>query len=60
MNAQQAIARSAKFISLANAKSRAAREPSFIRVVMGCDGRFWVPATPRDESILVRAGYETI
>lgn len=57
---QQAIDRSYKFRSLETAKSFRAKCPVHLRIVLGCDGRYWVAATPRDQSVLTAAGYETV
>lgn len=33
-------------------------QPYYTGVLLGCDGRYWVPATPRIGRRLLKAGYE--
>lgn len=37
---------------------QATAQPCYTAVLLGCDGRYWVPATPRIARLLVAAGYE--
>ncbi|MCX8016971.1 MAG: hypothetical protein N2690_03565 [Rhodocyclaceae bacterium] len=56
---EYAIQYAAKFTNLAAAKrwrdNRIDMRPT---IILGDDGRFWVPATNRDAGILMKAGYE--
>ena len=47
-----------RYSNLAMARDVAMRQYYIVDVLMGDDGRFWVPATTRECSILIRAGYE--
>lgn len=55
---QRAIKDAAKFQSWGLARSAAARQVHHVAVLLGDDGRFWVPATMADMERLLRAGYE--
>lgn len=49
-----AIRNTGRFISLANAVSARNGQKYFTNILFGNDGRFWVAANHREESILVR------
>jgi hypothetical protein len=49
-----------KFSNPVMALDVASRQQYIVRVLMGDDGLFWVPATTRECSMLMRAGYEAI
>ncbi len=55
---QTALTDVSRFRSLAMAKSAAISQKYWTPVLLGDDGRFWVPATNREASILINAGYE--
>ncbi len=55
---QRAIKDAAKFQNWSLARSAAARQAHHVAVLLGDDGRFWVPATMADMERLIRAGYE--
>lgn len=40
------------------AMNQAAAQPHCTVVLLGCDGRFWVPSTPRLARKLTAAGYQ--
>ncbi|MBS1941367.1 MAG: hypothetical protein JST38_10885 [Bacteroidetes bacterium] len=48
----------ARFNSIYLAEARATNQPCYTAVLLGCDGRYWVPATPRIGRELAQAGYE--
>lgn len=48
----------ARFSSIYLAEARATSQPYHTAVLLGCDGRYWVPATPRIGRELAEAGYE--
>lgn len=59
MTAQQtAMSNVSRFSSLAVAKEFSLRQKYWTPVLLGDDGRFWVPATNREASVLTKAGYE--
>lgn len=49
-----------RYSNLSMAKDIASRQHYIVDVLMGDDGKFWVPATTRECSMLVRAGYEAV
>lgn len=55
---ESALKHCRKYSSLAMAKDVAARQTYFVPVLLGDDGKFWVPGTNREAGILIRAGYE--
>lgn len=55
---QRAIKDAARFTSWGLARSLAARQAHPVAVLLGDDGRFWVPATMADMERLLSAGYE--
>jgi hypothetical protein len=54
----QAAHNAAKFIHLNLATQYALRHKYWPPVILGDDGRFWVPANNREAGILLNAGYE--
>jgi len=55
---QTALTNVRRFSSLAIAQGAAVNQKYWTPVLLGDDGRFWVPATNREASILINAGYE--
>jgi len=55
---KQALATTMRYNSLASAQSAAERRPYSIPVLIGDDGRYWLPATNREAEILMKSGYE--
>jgi hypothetical protein len=47
-----------RYSTLAMAQNVASRQHYIVPVLMGDDGKYWVPATTREAGMLVRAGYE--
>ena len=47
-----------RYNTLKSAQAAALRQVYWTPVLMGDDGLFWVPATNREASQLIRAGYE--
>lgn len=47
-----------RWSNLEAAAAQACRQPYYTAVLLGCDGRYWVPATPRLARELMAAGYE--
>lgn len=47
-----------RWSSLAKASEVAASQAYYTVVLLGCDGRYWVPATPRVARQLLAAGYQ--
>lgn len=62
MNARQRIALSncSKFSSLQFAVARSMDQKYWTTVLMGENDQYWVPATPREASILIAMGYEEV
>lgn len=60
LDARQRIALSnvGRFNSFALAQSAAISQKYWVEVLHGDDGKFWVPATNREQSILEKMGYE--
>lgn len=48
----------ARFKSFQTAQQWACKQPYYTAVLLGCDGCFWVAATPRIARRLMAAGYE--
>ena len=55
-----ALANCSKFSSLEFAVKRSMDQKYWTGVLMGENGQYWVPATPRELSILVAMGYEEL
>ena len=55
---QIALANTRKYSTLTMAADVAARQTYWTPVLLGDDGRFWVPATNREAGLLMAAGYE--
>jgi len=56
-----AMANVMKYSDLNMAKKSSMEQGKYrTKVLMGDDGRYWVPATPREERVLVKAGYERV
>jgi hypothetical protein len=53
-----AISNAAKFNTRAFADARAIDQKYWVDVLQGDGGLFWVPATRREQSILVALGYQ--
>ena len=49
-----------KFSRIENARRWAARSKYIVNVLMGDDGYYWVCSTRREQSRLVKAGYEAV
>lgn len=49
-----------KFNGLANVVFQTENQKYRTNVLFGEDGQYWVPANHREESILVRLGYERV
>lgn len=49
-----AIRNTGRFVSLANAVHARNNQKYFTNILFGNDGRFWVAANHREESILIR------
>ncbi len=47
-----------RYSSLAMANNVAMNQKYWTPVLLGDDGKFWVPATNRDAALLINAGYE--
>lgn len=47
-----------RWSTLEAARSQATAQPYYTVILLGCDGRYWVPATPRPARQLLAAGYE--
>lgn len=62
MNTRQRIALSnaGKYRSLSNAKAASMAGKYWVQVLMGEEGVYLVPATPREGSILIQMGYEEV
>ncbi len=55
---ETALRNTSKFSSLEMAQTVAMRQTYWTPVLLGDDGRFWVPATNREAGLLIAAGYE--
>ncbi len=55
---QIALANTRRYSNLAMANDVAMRQTYWTPVLLGDDGRFWVPATNREAGLLIKAGYE--
>jgi len=55
---QTAIRNARRYRSLPMAQDAAARQVYWTTVLLGDDGRIWVPATNREAGLLMQAGYE--
>jgi hypothetical protein len=55
---QTALTSTRRYSTLAMARDVALRQTYWTPVLLGDDGRFWVPATSRQASLLIKAGYE--
>lgn len=53
-----ALFNTARFSRLDLARETAARQVYHTEILLGDDGKFWVPATHREAGELKRAGYE--
>lgn len=49
-----------RFNSPDAAAGQACEQPYLANILLGCDGRFWVPATPRIQRDLISLGYEVV
>jgi len=47
-----------RYNTLASAQSASDRRVYWVPVLLGDDGRYWLPATNREASILIKSGYE--
>lgn len=47
-----------RYSTLAMAREAAMSQKYYTPVLIGDDGRFWVPATNRQASLLIKAGYK--
>lgn len=55
-----ALSNAGKYRSLANAKAASMAGKYWVQVLMGEEGVYLVPATPREGSILIALGYEEV
>ena len=55
---QIALKNARRYSNLAMANNVAIRQAYWTPVLMGDDGRYWVPATNREAGLLIAAGYE--
>ena len=55
---QIALSNVRRYSSMAMANEVAMRQKYWTPVLLGDDGRFWVPATNREAGLLMTAGYE--
>lgn len=55
---QIALANVRRYSGLAMANDIAMRQKYWVPVLLGDDGRFWVPSTNREAGLLMAAGYE--
>lgn len=55
---QIALFNARRYINLAMANDVAMRQSYLTPVLLGDDGRYWVPATNREAGLLIKAGYE--
>lgn len=55
---QIAISNVRRYSSLAMASDVAMNQKYWTHVLLGDDGRYWVPATNREAGLLMAAGYE--
>lgn len=55
---QLALANVRRYSSLWVAKEAARYQKYWAPVLLGDDGKFWLPATYREASLLIRAGYQ--
>lgn len=55
---QIALANTRRYSSLALAKQVAINQKYWSPVLLGDDGRFWVPSTNREAGLLIKSGYE--
>jgi hypothetical protein len=55
---QIALANTRRYSTLGMARDVAMRQTYWTQVLLGDDGRFWVPATTREAGLLIKAGYE--
>lgn len=55
---QQALQTTMRYNTLASAQSASDRRVYLVPVLLGDDGRYWLPATNREASILIKSGYE--
>lgn len=57
---QTAITNTRRYSTMSMAKTAAENQKYWTPILMGDDGRFWVPATNREASLLINAGYEAL
>lgn len=55
---QTALRNTGRYSVYAMAREASSRQVYKTRVLLGDDGRYWVPSTHREAGILMRAGYE--
>jgi hypothetical protein len=55
---QTALKNARRYSQLAMAREVAVSQTYWSPVLLGDDGRFWVPATTREAGLLIKAGYE--
>lgn len=55
-----ALTNCGKFTNLKFAVSRSMDQKYWTTVLMGDNGQYWVPSTPREASILIAMGYEEL
>lgn len=55
-----AVSNARKFSSLASAQSAAIEQKYWVNVLMGENGQYWVASNNREESILIKLGYEVL
>ena len=54
---QIALSNTRRYSNYAMASEVAMRQTYWTPVLLGDDGRFWVPATDREAGLLIKAGY---
>lgn len=55
-----AVSNARKFTVLATAQRVAIEQPYWVNVLMGEAGQYWIASNNREESILVKLGYEIL
>lgn len=55
-----AISNCSKYTNLRFAKACSMNQKYWTTVLMGENDQYWVPATPREASILIKMGYEEV
>lgn len=57
---EQVLKNVRRFNSLSLALSTAERQTYWVPVLLGDDGKYWVPGTNREAGQLIKAGYEEV